>query len=115
MQRRTAGRRAHMLDEAAFISTPPPQLRRRTNTDGATSPVPLTPYSGNQSGGYSSAGHQQAYFNLNDEDKGGPTGLVVKADVVRQLQRIGKQLIDGLEDASRVDRSLTAIQRLIDF
>lgn len=111
MQRRTAGRRSHVLDEAAFISTPPPQLRRRTNTDNATSPVPLTPYTGNTYQGYSSsAGAQQSYFSLN-ERTGSVDGILVKGDYVRQLQRVGKQLMDGFEDASRVDRSLAAIQR----
>jgi hypothetical protein len=113
MQRRTAGRHAHVLDEAAFISTPPPQLRRRTNTDGVTSPVPLTPYTGNQYNGYPSEANQQTYFSLNNGDRGGPTGVVVKGDAIRRLQRIGKQLMDGLEDASRVDRSLAAIQRYV--
>lgn len=115
MQRRTAGRRSHVLDEAAFISTPPPQLRRRTNTDNATSPVPLTPYTGNTYQGYSSsAGAQQSYFSLN-ERTGSVDGIVVKGDYVRQLQRVGKQLMDGFEDASRVDRSLAAIQRCVKF
>ena len=115
MQRRTNGRRAHVLDEAAFISTPPPQLRRRTNTDNATSPVPLTPYTGNTYQGYSSsAGAQQSYFALS-EKREPVDGIVVKGDYVRQLQRIGKQLVDGFEDASRVDRSLAAIQRYVNI
>lgn len=113
MQRRTNARRAHVLDEAAFIQTPPPQLRRRTNTDNATSPVPLTPYSGNPHQGYApSSGAQQSYFAAS-QDRGHVDGIVLRGDYVRQLQRVGKQLMDGFEDASRVDRSMAAIQRYV--
>lgn len=40
-------------------------------------------------------------------------GIVLRGDYVRQLQRVGKQLMDGFEDASRVDRSMAAIQRYV--